>query len=57
MTYLVSTLHPGHCFHPSYASWAYLWDLRRDPEPLLNTKDASISNIINSYNHNISLIE
>ncbi len=35
MTYLVSTLHPGHCFHPSYASWAYLWDLRRDPEPFL----------------------
>ena len=27
------------------------------PEPLLNTIDASISNLINSYNHNISLIE
>ena len=34
--YLVSTLHPDHCFHPSYASWGYLFDLRRDPEPLLN---------------------
>ena len=36
MTYLVSTLHPNQCFHPSYASWGYLWDLRRDPEPLLD---------------------
>ena len=36
MMYLVSTLHPDHCFHPSYASWGYLFDLRRDPEPLLN---------------------
>jgi len=36
MMYLVSTLHPKHCFHPSYASWGYLWDLRRDPEPFLN---------------------
>ena len=36
MMYLVSTLHPNQCFHPSYASWGYLWDLRRDPEPLLN---------------------
>ena len=36
MTYLVSTLHPNHCFHPSYSTWGYLWDLRRDPEPLLN---------------------
>ena len=36
MMYLVSTLHPEHCFHPSYASWGYLWDLRRDPEPFLN---------------------
>jgi len=36
MMYLVSTLHPAHCFHPSYASWGYLWDLRRDPEPFLN---------------------
>ncbi len=35
MMYLVSTLHPEHCFHPSYASWGYLWDLRRDPEPFL----------------------
>ncbi len=36
MMYLVSPLHPEHCFHPSYASWGYLWDLRRDPEPFLN---------------------
>jgi len=36
MMYLVSTLHPNQCFHPSYASWGYLWDCRRDPEPLLN---------------------
>ena len=36
MMYLVSTLHPNQCFHPSYTSWGYLWDLRRDPEPLLN---------------------
>ena len=36
MMYLASTLHPKHSFHPSYASWGYLWDLRRDPEPLLN---------------------
>ncbi len=36
MMYLVCTLHPKHTFHPSYASWGYLWDLRRDPEPLLN---------------------
>jgi exodeoxyribonuclease-1 len=36
MMYLVCTLHPNHCFHPFYASWGYLWDLRRDPEPFLN---------------------
>ncbi len=36
MMYLVSTIHPEHCFHPAYASWGYLWDMRRDPEPLLN---------------------
>ena len=36
MMYLVSTLHPNQCFHPSYASWGYVWDCRRDPEPLLN---------------------
>ena len=36
MMYLTCTLHPKHAFHPSYASWGYLWDLRRDPEPLLN---------------------
>ena len=35
MMYLVSTLHPSHCFHPSYASWGYVWDLRRDPEHFL----------------------
>ena len=36
MMYLVSTVHPNQCFHPSYNSWGYLWDCRRDPEPLLN---------------------
>ncbi len=36
MMYLTGTLHPNHCYHPSYASWGYVWDLRRDPEPLLN---------------------
>ncbi len=36
MMYLASSLHPNQCFHPSYASWGYLWDCRRDPEPLLN---------------------
>ncbi len=36
MMYLTGTLHPNHCFHPSYPSWGYVWDLRRDPEPLLN---------------------
>ena len=35
MMYLVSTIHPSHCFHPTYASWGYVWDLRRDPEPFL----------------------
>jgi exodeoxyribonuclease-1 len=36
MMYLACSLHPNHSFHPSYASWGYLWDCRRDPEPLLN---------------------
>jgi len=36
MMYLTSTLHPNHSFHPSYTTWGYLWDCRRDPEPLLN---------------------
>ena len=36
MMYLASTLHPNQCFHPAYTSWGYLWDCRRDPEPLLN---------------------
>ena len=36
MTYLVSTIHPNHCYHPVYANWAYVWDCRRDPEPLLD---------------------
>ncbi len=36
MMYLVCTLHPEHCFHPTYVSWGYVWDLRRDPEPFLN---------------------
>ena len=36
MMYLVCTLHSKYCFHPTYASWGYVWDLRRDPEPYLN---------------------
>ena len=36
MMYLGCSLHPKHSFHPTYASWGYLWDCRRDPEPLLN---------------------
>ncbi len=36
MMYLGCSLHSKHSFHPSYASWGYLWDCRRDPEPLLN---------------------
>ena len=36
MMYLGCSLHPKHSFHPSYPSWGYLWDCRRDPEPLLN---------------------
>ena len=36
MMYLGCSLHPKHSFHPSYASWGYLWDCRRDPEPLIN---------------------
>ncbi len=36
MMYLGCSLHPKHSFHPSYASWGYLWDCRRDPEPLLD---------------------
>ncbi len=36
MMYLGCSLHPKHSFHPSYVSWGYLWDCRRDPEPLLN---------------------
>ena len=36
MTYLVSTIHPNHCYHPVYANWGYVWDCRRDPEPLLD---------------------
>ena len=46
MMYLGCTLHPKHCFHPSYASWGYLWDLRRDPEPLLNLSVNQLKDIL-----------
>ncbi len=47
--YLTSTLHPNHCFHPSYASWGYVWDLRRDPEPLLNLTVNQLRDIFKKY--------
>ncbi len=49
MMYLTSTLHPNHCFHPSYASWGYVWDLRRDPEPLLNLPVNQLRDIFKKY--------
>ena len=49
MMYLTSTLHPNHCFHPSYASWGYVWDLRRDPEPLLNLTVNQLRDIFKKY--------
>ncbi len=49
MMYLTSTIHPNHCFHPSYASWGYVWDLRRDPEPLLNLPVNQLRDILKKY--------
>ncbi len=49
MMYLTSTLHPNHCFHPSYSSWGYVWDLRRDPEPLLNLPVNQLKDILKKY--------
>ena len=49
MMYLTSPLHPNHCFHPSYASWGYVWDLRRDPEPLLNLPVNQLRDILKKY--------
>jgi len=49
MMYLTSTLHPDHCFHPSYASWGYAWDLRRDPEPLLNLPVNQLRDILKKF--------
>ena len=49
MMYLTSTLNPSHCFHPSYASWGYVWDLRRDPEPLLNLPVNQLRDILKKY--------
>ncbi len=49
MMYLTSTLHPDHIFHPSYASWGYVWDLRRDPEPLLNLSVNQLRDILKKY--------
>ncbi len=49
MMYLTSTLHPNHCFHPSYASWGYVWDLRRDPEPLFNLSVNQLRDILKKY--------
>ncbi len=49
MMYLTSTLNPNHCFHPTYASWGYVWDLRRDPEPLLNLPVNKLRDILKKY--------
>ena len=49
MMYLTSTLHPNHSFHPSYASWGYVWDLRRDPEPLLNLPVNQLRDMFKKY--------
>jgi len=49
MMYLTSTLHPNHCFHPSYVSWGYVWDLRRDPEPLLNLPINQLRDILKKF--------
>ena len=49
MMYLTSTLHPNHSFHPSYTTWGYLWDLRRDPEPLLNMSLNQLKSTIKSF--------
>ena len=46
MMYLGCSLHPKHSFHPSYASWGYLWDCRRDPEPLLNLSVIQLRDIL-----------
>jgi len=49
MMYLTSTIHPNHCFHPSYASWGYVWDLRRDPEPLLNLTVNQLRDVLKKF--------
>ncbi len=49
MMYLTGTLHPNHCFHSSYASWGYVWDLRRDPEPLLNLPVNQLRDVLKKY--------
>ena len=49
MMYLACTLHPKHCFHPSYASWGYLWDLRRDPESFLNLSVNQLRDILKKF--------
>ena len=47
--YLTSTLHSNHCFHPFYKSWGYVWDLRRDPEPLINLPVNQLKDILKKY--------
>ena len=49
MTYLACTLHPNQCFHPSYTTWGYLWDLRRDPEPLLNLSVNQLKDVLKKF--------
>ena len=49
--YLVCTLHPTHCFHPSYASWGYLWDLRRDPKPFINMSVNELKSNLKKIQH------
>ena len=49
MMYLTSTLHPNYSFHPSYTTWGYLWDLRRDPEPLLNLSVNQLKDVLKKF--------
>ena len=36
LIYLCGTLNPKYCMHPNYANWGYLFDLRKNIDPLLN---------------------
>jgi len=49
MMYLTSTLHPDHSFHPIYTTYGYLWDLRRNPEPLLNLSVNQLKDVLKKF--------